>query len=91
MPVLVMPSVGEMYETVTPGTVPMPMPQVTQPVAFWSRRLLKAYPARRAMALPAMTFSPIACLSKEAMVPGAMIGTFPDATSSALTMPLTPP
>ena len=47
--------------------------------------------ARRDIALPAMTFSPIANLSNEAIVPGAMIGTLPEATSSALTTPLTPP
>ncbi len=43
------------------------------------------------MALPAMTFSPIANLSNEAIVPGAMIGTLPDATSAGSTTPLTPP
>ena len=40
--------------------------------------------ARRDIALPAMTFSPIANLSNEAIVPGAMIGTLPDATSAVV-------
>jgi len=47
-----------------------------------SSRLPNAYPARRDMALPATTFSPIAYLSNDAMVPGAIIGTLPDATSA---------
>jgi hypothetical protein len=62
-----------------------------KPVGPGSRRLPKAYPARRDMALPATTFSPMANLSNDAIVPGAMIGTFPDATSAGSTMPLTPP
>ena len=36
------------------------------------------------MALPATTFSPMAYLSNDAIVPGAMIGTLPDATSAGV-------
>ena len=46
------------------------------------------YAARRAMAFPASTFS----LTASATIPaGAMIRTFPEATSSAVTIPLAPP
>ena len=70
----------------------MPMPQVTNwPAGPLSSRPPNAYAARRDIALPATTFSPIANLSNVAIVPGAMIGTLPDATSAASTTPLTPP
>ena len=74
-----------------PLPLPIPAPRVTNCFGSRSSRLPNAYIARRDIALPAITFSPIANLSNEAIVPGAMIGTFPDATSAASTTPFTPP
>lgn len=43
---------------------------------------------RRDMALPVMTFSPMAYLLNDSIVPGAVIGTRPAATSSSEIRPL---
>lgn len=74
-----------------PSAVPDPMPELTNCRGSRSSRLPNAYDARRLIAFPATTFSPIAYLSNDAIVPGAMIGTFPEATSASSTTPLTPP
>ena len=69
--------------------MPMPLDSVSR--SPFGSRLPKPHEPRRLITLPHTTFSPMACLSNEAIAPGATIGTAPEATSSASTTPRTPP
>ncbi|MCY1238118.1 hypothetical protein D9M72_508380 [compost metagenome] len=79
--------VGGISVTV-PTASALPMPESTVPRAPRSRKAPNWYCARRLIALPASTFSAIACSMNPA---GAITATLPALTSSSLTTPLTPP
>ena len=76
---------------ISPGTLllkanPRPVPSV--PLSLAGRPTPYMYWARRDMALPASTFSAMACSMKAS---GAMIFTLPERTSASSTTPRTPP
>ncbi|MDT4851332.1 hypothetical protein FQZ97_855100 [compost metagenome] len=71
-----------------PWEMVWPRPALTLPSALRGSIAPYMYTARRDMALPAMTFSLMACSLKPA---GAMMRTLPDFTSASSRMPRTPP
>ncbi|MNN73776.1 hypothetical protein D3C81_1899230 [compost metagenome] len=86
-PVFSISSVG-WIRVVLPVDTVTPIPALTPPCGLRGSKAPNMYTARRAMALPAITFSLTASSLKSL---GATMRTLPALTSASSTMPRTPP